>query len=269
MVLTMATVRNPKTASTLVGSDPRWAQVVARDRSADGQFWYSVATTGIYCRPSCPSRAANPKNVQLHDTLKDAKATGFRPCKRCNPDGLSVDAENAALVAKACRLIENSEEEPGLNDLASAVECSPSHFHRLFKAATGLTPKDYADAHRATRVREGLITSNSVTEAIYRAGFNSSGRFYAKSTGILGMTPTRYRSGGINEDIRFAVGECSLGTLLVASSKKGIAACIDTAARAQACGGRMNMLSAHLPRLQAWTCARTGAQSPRSPGRYQ
>jgi AraC family transcriptional regulator of adaptative response/methylated-DNA-[protein]-cysteine methyltransferase len=183
-----------------------------------------VATTGIYCRPSCPSRVANPKNVQLHDTLEEARATGFRPCKRCNPDGLSLDAENAALVAKACRLIENSEEEPGLNDLASAVERSPSHFHRLFKAATGLTPKDYADAYRATRVREGLMTSNSVTEAIYDAGFNSSGRFYEKSTEMLGMTPTQYRSGGVNEDIRFAVGECSLGTLLVASSKKGIAA---------------------------------------------
>jgi AraC family transcriptional regulator of adaptative response/methylated-DNA-[protein]-cysteine methyltransferase len=221
---TMTIVKNQKIARTLVANDPRWAQVIARDRSADGQFWYSVATTGIYCRPSCPSRVANPKNVQLHDTLEEARATGFRPCKRCNPDGLSLDAENAALVAKACRLIENSEEEPGLNDLASAVERSPSHFHRLFKAATGLTPKDYADAYRATRVREGLMTSNSVTEAIYDAGFNSSGRFYEKSTEMLGMTPTQYRSGGVNEDIRFAVGECSLGTLLVASSKKGIAA---------------------------------------------
>jgi AraC family transcriptional regulator of adaptative response/methylated-DNA-[protein]-cysteine methyltransferase len=221
---TMTIVKNQKITRTLVANDPRWAQVIARDRSADGQFWYSVATTGIYCRPSCPSRVANPKNVQLHDTLEEARATGFRPCKRCNPDGLSLDAENAALVAKACRLIENSEEEPGLNDLASAVERSPSHFHRLFKAATGLTPKDYADAYRATRVREGLMTSNSVTEAIYDAGFNSSGRFYEKSTEMLGMTPTQYRSGGVNEDIRFAVGECSLGTLLVASSKKGIAA---------------------------------------------
>src|SRR3954470_3626927 len=114
-----------------VGDDPRWDRVLSRDRAADGTFWYSVVTTGVYCRPSCPSRAANPKNVQLHDTLDDAKATGFRPCKRCHPDSLSVDAENAALVAKACRLIETSEEEPGLNDLASAVERSPSHFHRL------------------------------------------------------------------------------------------------------------------------------------------
>ena len=220
----MKMLKNPKTATRFVAEDPRWAQVVARDRSADGQFWYSVATTGIYCRPSCPSRAANPKNVQLHDTLQDAKATGFRPCKRCNPDGLSIDAENAALVAKACRLIESSEEEPALNDLASAIELSPSYFHRLFKARTGLTPKDYANAHRATRIREGLMTSNSVTEAIYGAGFNSSGRFYEKSTDVLGMTPTHYRSGGVNEEIRFAVGECSLGALLVASSRNGIAA---------------------------------------------
>src|SRR5262245_26992615 len=123
---TMTTLTNPKTATRLVAQDPRWAQVVARDRSVDGQFWYSVMTTGIYCRPSCPSRKPNPKNVQLHDTLEAAKTTGFRPCKRCNPDGLSVDAENTALVAKACRIIENSEEEPALNDLASAVECSPS-----------------------------------------------------------------------------------------------------------------------------------------------
>jgi AraC family transcriptional regulator, regulatory protein of adaptative response / methylated-DNA-[protein]-cysteine methyltransferase len=221
---TLTTLTNSKTAGVTVADDPRWTHVVARHRSADGRFWYSVATTGVYCRPSCPSRTANPKNVQLHDTLKDAKATGFRPCKRCNPDGLSVDAENVALVAKACRLIEKSEEELTLNDLASAVECSPSHFHRMFKATTGLTPKDYAHAHRATRIREGLMTSNSVTEAIYDAGFNSSGRFYEKCTDILGMTPTQYRSGGANEVIRFAVGECSLGALLVASSKKGIAA---------------------------------------------
>ena len=219
----MTILKSPRTATGFVADDPRWAQVVARDRLADGQFWYSVATTGIYCRRSCPSRAANPKIAQLHDTLEDAKATGFRPCKRCNPGGLSVDAENAALVAKACRLIENSEEEPTLKDLASAIELSPSHFHRLFKATAGLTPKDYANAHRGTRIREGLMTSNSVTEAIYGAGFNSSGRFYEKSADVLGMTPTHYRSGGVNEEIRFAVGECSLGALLVASSRKGVA----------------------------------------------
>ena len=206
-----------------MADDPRWARIVARDKTADGSFWYSVATTGIYCRPSCPSRTANRRNVQLHDTLAAAKATGFRPCKRCNPDGISIEGENAAIIAQACRLIEESEEEPSLNDLAEAVGRSPSYFHRMFKAVTGLTPKDYAVAHRAAKVRQGLDSGNSVTEAMYDAGFNSSGRFYEKSTGLLGMTPTQYRAGGANEEIRFAVGETSLGAILVASSKKGVA----------------------------------------------
>jgi AraC family transcriptional regulator of adaptative response/methylated-DNA-[protein]-cysteine methyltransferase len=159
----------------------------------------------------------------LHHSLEAAKATGFRPCKRCNPDGPSIDGENAAMVARACRLIEQSEEEQSLTALAEAVDRSPSYFHRLFKATTGLTPKAYAAAHRAAKVRQGLESGNSVTEAIYDAGFNSSGRFYEKSTDMLGMTPTQYRSGGANEDIRFAVGQSSLGAILVASSKRGVA----------------------------------------------
>ena len=206
-----------------VACDPRWARVLARDRTADGVFWYSVATTGVYCRPSCPSRAANPKNAQLHDRLEDARATGFRPCKRCHPDAPSIDAENAAIVSRACRLIEESEQEPSLNALAKAVGRSAGYFHRSFKAATGLTPKDYAAAHRARKVREALAKGGSVTEAIYDAGYNSSGRFYEKSTGMLGMTPTQFKRGGANEEIRFAVGQTSLGAILVASSKKGVA----------------------------------------------
>jgi AraC family transcriptional regulator of adaptative response/methylated-DNA-[protein]-cysteine methyltransferase len=205
-------------------ADPRWARVLARDHAVDGQFWYSVATTGVYCRPSCPSRTANPKNVTLHDTLVMAKATGFRPCKRCNPDGASLEAQNATLVAKACRLIEQSEEPLSLAELADAVELSPSYFHRMFKAVTGLTPKDYMDAHRAERVREGLAQGQPVTATIYDAGFNSAGRFYEKTTDMLGMTPSKYRAGGADEDIRFAVGQSSLGAILVASSVKGVAA---------------------------------------------
>jgi AraC family transcriptional regulator of adaptative response/methylated-DNA-[protein]-cysteine methyltransferase len=221
-----STVAEPR-QSTLpsVADDPRWACIVARDKTADGQLWYSVSTTGVYCRPSCPSRLANPKNVQLHDSLGSAKATGFRPCRRCNPDGPSIEAENAALAAKACRIIEESEEEPSLEELAQAVGRSPSYFHRMFKAATGVTPKDYAAAHRAAKVRRGLASGSSVTEAIYDAGFNSSGRFYEKSTDMLGMTPSQYRAGGANEEIKFAVGQTSaLGAILVASTKKGVAA---------------------------------------------
>jgi AraC family transcriptional regulator of adaptative response/methylated-DNA-[protein]-cysteine methyltransferase len=205
-------------------ADPRWARMLARDKSADGQFWYSVATTGVYCRPSCPSRAANPRNVALHDTLASAKRTGFRPCKRCNPDGPSVVAGHLAIVAEACRLIETSAAMPSLDALADAAGLSPSYFHRLFKTATGLTPKAYAVAKRSARVRDALLTGDTVTEAIYEAGFNSSGRFYAASTAMLGMSPTHYKAGGIDETIRFAVGQSSLGAILVASSDKGVVA---------------------------------------------
>jgi len=207
-----------------VADDPRWASIVARDKRADGHLWYSVSTTGVYCRASCPSRTANPKNVQLHDSLESAKATGFRPCKRCNPDGSSLATENAALVATACRIITESQEEPSLEALAKAVGRSASYFHRMFKAATGVTPKDYAAAQRAAKLRQVLTSGGSVTEAIYEAGFNSSGRFYEKSTDMLGMTPSQYRGGGANEEIKFAVGQTSLGAILVASSKKGVAA---------------------------------------------
>jgi AraC family transcriptional regulator, regulatory protein of adaptative response / methylated-DNA-[protein]-cysteine methyltransferase len=216
--------KTPKLKSNPVENDARWWRVLARDKLADGQFWYSVATTGVFCRPSCPSRTANAKNVQLHDSPENARAMGFRPCRRCNPEGRSIEAENAALVAKACRVIEGREEEPSLEELARAVGRSPSYFHRVFKAATGLTPKDYTAAHRAKKVREGLVSGTSVTEAIYDAGFNSSGRFYEKSTRMLGMTPSQYRAGGINEEIKFAVGQTSLGAILVASSRKGVAA---------------------------------------------
>src|SRR5262249_23763236 len=224
MIAMRTTTKPVKPIPQSVADDPRWARIVARDKTADGQLWYSVQTTGVYCRPSCPSRIAHPKNVQLHDSLESARATGFRPCRRCKPDGPSIEGENAALVAKACRMIEESEEEPPLEELADAVGRSPSYFHRVFKATTGLTPKGYGAANRARKVRQGLASGSTVTEAIYDAGFNSSGRFYEKSTDMLGMTPSQYRNGGTNEEIKFAVGQTSLGAILVASSKKGVAA---------------------------------------------
>lgn len=204
--------------------DPRWARVAARDRSADGEFFYSVRTTGVYCRPSCASRLANPKNVGFHATMAEAEAAGFRPCKRCKPDQLPRDEQYAATVAEACRTIETAEEAPSLAELAEAAGLSTFHFHRVFKAVTGVTPKEYAMAHRASRVRDELSRSASVTEAIYDSGFNSNSRFYEKSDHMLGMTPSDFRAGGANNDIRFAVGECSLGSILVATSAKGICA---------------------------------------------
>jgi AraC family transcriptional regulator, regulatory protein of adaptative response / methylated-DNA-[protein]-cysteine methyltransferase len=202
--------------------DPRWSAVVARDRSRDGEFYYSVASTGVYCRPSCPSRRANPRNVRFHETVAEAEKAGFRPCKRCRPDSASIDERQARMVAEACRRIEAAEEPPSLDDLAGAAGLSPYHFHRVFKAVTGVTPKAYASAHRAGRVREELARGAGVTTAIYDAGFNSSSRFYEKSEQILGMRPSDYRAGGARAQIRFAIGQCSLGAILVAASDKGV-----------------------------------------------
>jgi len=213
-----------KAISPDITKDPRWASVAARDKTADGKFWYSVATTGIYCRPSCPSRLANPNNVRLHDSIGAAEAAGFRACRRCNPGGMSIEAANTAIVTKACRLIDDATEPLSLTQLAESVELSPQYFHRLFKKATGLTPKAYATAGRSTRLREGLAKAATVTEAFHEAGFGSNGRFYEASAGVLGMSPSRYRSGGAHEVLTFAVGQCSLGAILVASSAKGVAA---------------------------------------------
>ena len=208
----------------MLEEDPRWKRVVARDASADGTFWYSVATTKIFCRPSCPSRTANPRNVAFHASIAAAKAAGFRPCRRCRPDGRSIADERAALIASICRTIESAETAPSLAELADAARLSPSYLQRTFKSVTGVSPREYAEAHRNERVRDSLHAKSSVTQAIFDAGFNSSGRFYERSTQLLGMTPGRYRDGGAGETIRFAVGESQLGSVLVASSERGVVA---------------------------------------------
>jgi AraC family transcriptional regulator of adaptative response/methylated-DNA-[protein]-cysteine methyltransferase len=205
-------------------NDARWASVVARDPKADGKFYYSVKTTGVYCRPSCAARLPRPENVRFHATRKDAEKAGFRPCKRCKPNEISLAEQHAAKIAAVCRLIEKSEEAPSLEQLANHAGLSAYYFHRVFKAITGLTPKEYAAAHRAKRVRSKLGKSGTVTEAIYDAGYNSNGRFYETSNEVLGMTPSNYRAGGASTEIRFAVGECSLGSILVAKSERGICA---------------------------------------------
>ena len=204
--------------------DPRWKALVARDARADGRFYYSVETTGVYCRPSCAARRPNAENVRFHRTAADAERAGFRPCKRCKPDRRTIDAPHAATIARICRLIEHARETPSLAALAREAGLSPYHFHRVFKAATGVTPRAYAAANRTKRVRDALTRSKTVTEAIYGSGFNSGGRFYAASDQMLGMTPTDFRAGGADLEIRFAVGECSLGSILVAQSAKGVCA---------------------------------------------
>ncbi|HTT09659.1 MAG TPA: bifunctional DNA-binding transcriptional regulator/O6-methylguanine-DNA methyltransferase Ada [Burkholderiaceae bacterium] len=215
--------RNEVRAAQTV-NDPRWQAVAARDPRADGTFFYSVRTTGVYCRPSCAARAARPENVAFHATAADAERAGFRPCKRCKPNQPARVQLNAEVVAQLCRFIERAETPPTLDDLARRAGMSPFHLHRVFKEVTGVTPHAYAAAHRVQRVRNELDGDVSVTDAIFSAGYNSSSRFYEKAGDLLGMTPTAYRSGGANTEIFFAIGECSLGSILVARSARGICA---------------------------------------------
>ncbi|TMJ90757.1 MAG: bifunctional DNA-binding transcriptional regulator/O6-methylguanine-DNA methyltransferase Ada [Alphaproteobacteria bacterium] len=219
----MRTVERSKKLGRL-DNDACWSAVERRDRAADGTFVYSVRTTGVYCRPSCAARLPRRDNVAFHQTCTDAERAGFRPCKRCRPNTSTLAEVHAGAVARACRLIEEAEEAPSLEALARAAGMSRFYFHRVFKAVTGVTPKAYAAGHRGKRVREELSSGESVTEAIYGAGFNSNGRFYAAAPGLLGMTPTQFRSGGSGNVIRFAVGECSLGAILVAATAKGVCA---------------------------------------------
>lgn len=210
--------------ATTIENDARWSSIVARDRMADGKFYYSVATTGVYCRPSCAARLPRPENVRFHATRDDAEAAGFRPCKRCKPDQPGIAHRHAGIVAEACRLMETSEDMPTLDELAAHAGLSLYHFHRVFKSVTGLTAKKYAAARRAMRMRSCLTEDGTVTEAVYSAGYNSNSRFYEMSNEVLGMTPSNYRAGGADMDIHFAVGECSLGSILVARSARGICA---------------------------------------------
>jgi AraC family transcriptional regulator of adaptative response/methylated-DNA-[protein]-cysteine methyltransferase len=208
--------------SKYLNDEMRWAAVQRRDAAADGEFFYSVRTTGVYCRPSCGARPALRANVAFHASTAEAEAAGFRACMRCKPDQPPLAERHAAMVAEMCRLIDAAESGPDLAALAEAAGLSRFHFHRIFKSVTGLTPKAYAAASRQQRMQSGLAAEASVTDAIYAAGFNSSGRFYAATPGALGMTPSAFRAGGAGARIRFAIAQCSLGAILVASTEKGI-----------------------------------------------
>lgn len=205
-------------------ADSRWKQIVSRDASANGQFYYSVLTTGIYCRPSCGARTPRPENIDFHATIEAAEAAGFRACKRCKPKQPFLYEVHAEMVSNVCRMIEQSEKVPSLAQLAEYVRLSVYHFHRIFKTITGLTPKAYADAHKAKSMRKCLENKTTITDAIYEAGYGSNSRFYESSSQVLGMKPSVYRKGGVKTDIHFALGECSLGSILVAMSAIGVCA---------------------------------------------
>jgi len=199
--------------------DQRWEAVLRRDRAADGAFVTGVLSTGIYCRPSCAARHPSRANVRFFANGNEARDFGLRPCLRCRPDEVAADE---AGIARAIALIEQAEEPPSLEQLAQAAGYSPFHFHRLFRRATGVTPAAYARAHRARRAERALKESDTVTEALYDAGYAAPARFYADSADRLGMTPSRWRDGGRGETIRWGVAETDLGPLLVAATERGI-----------------------------------------------
>lgn len=209
--------------STLINDDQRWQAVLARDTTADGQFVFAVQTTGIFCRPSCRARHALRHNVRFYTDVDTAIQAGFRPCKRCHPDEQDPLARRRLMIEKACRLLE--QEQPlTLDALAEQVAISPYHLHRLFKAATGMTPKAWQQAARAARLRSRLTQGEKITDALLAAGFPDSSSYYRKADATLGMTAKQFRRGGDDTTVRYALSDCSLGRCLVAESERGICA---------------------------------------------
>lgn len=213
-----------KSNCTYHTDDRRWNAVVGREQSADGYFYYAVMTTGIFCRPSCSSKVPNRENVVYFTSNQDALASGYRPCKKCKPTGTTVKEEIEQKIIKACRIIEYSNTVPKLIDLAKELALSPGYFHRLFKKVVGITPKQFAANHRSRRFNNSLKSSESITEALYDAGFSSSSGVYNKNQDQLSMKPKEYRSGGVGLTIHYGVAECFLGSIIVAATDRGICA---------------------------------------------
>jgi AraC family transcriptional regulator, regulatory protein of adaptative response / methylated-DNA-[protein]-cysteine methyltransferase len=218
----MNTVNLSASQKPMLDDAARWHGVLRKDAGLDGRYFFAVKTTGIYCRPSCPSRTPKRSNVIFYTDTQNARDAGFRACLRCAPDGLSKRQLQTQAILQACKIIDTSEERISLQDLAGKVGLSPHHFHRIFKDVTGVTPHDYYKARQISQIGQSLKNTQSVTEAIYDAGFSSSGRFYENTNAMLGMTPKAYKAGGAGEVIRCAVRNCALGMVLVAATDRGI-----------------------------------------------
>lgn len=202
--------------------EARWAAVLKRDRSADGAFVTGVLTTGIYCRPSCPARHPKRENVRFYGDAAAAERAGFRACLRCRPKDAAANPE-ATLVERVRRhLEERRDERVTLEELARVAGKSPFHLQRTFKRATGVTPRQYAASLRLDRFKAGLKGKESVTMALYEAGYGSSSRLYERSTERMGMTPGSYRAGGLGTEIRFATAATAIGTVLIGATERGV-----------------------------------------------
>ncbi len=203
-------------------NDKRWDEVVARDASHDGEFVFAVGTTGVYCRPSCPARRPRRENVTFYSRPEQAEKAGFRACLRCRPRSVSGNPQSD-LAKQICRYIEQHLDEPiTLNRLSKAFRQSPFHLQRRFKAALGITPREYADSCRMRLLKRNLQAGDNVTRAMYDAGYGSSSRLYEKTASQLGMTPDKYRRGAIAASIRYACADSPLGRMLIAATDRGV-----------------------------------------------
>ncbi|HSD40513.1 MAG TPA: bifunctional DNA-binding transcriptional regulator/O6-methylguanine-DNA methyltransferase Ada [Burkholderiales bacterium] len=206
-----------------MNDEQRWEAVRNRDARCDGQFLYGVLTTGVFCRPSCPSRRPLRKNVRFYATAEEARRDGLRPCLRCRPLAAPGDDPHAARIHAVARYIEaHADETHPLGALAARARLSPFHFQRSFKAVVGVSPKQYLDACRMKRLKTGLRAGERVTGAIYDAGFGSASRVYERADSRLGMTPRQYREGGAGVAISYAVAETPLGLTMMAATDRGL-----------------------------------------------
>lgn len=196
-----------------------WQAVLDRNTDYDDLFVYAVKSTKIYCRPTCPSRRPMRDNVQFFSDCQSAEGAGYRPCKRCHPHH---DALAPQWVTDLCRHLEEAETIPTLDTMSNMVNLSPYHLQRMFKRVVGVSPRQYADAHRQNRLKALLKETPTVTEAVYGAGYNGSSMVYEHTNAMLGMSPIHYRDGGVAMSIRYAITQCDLGYLLVAITPKGI-----------------------------------------------
>lgn len=221
--MTTATVMPDFQMPMISNDDPRWAAVLAHDRSQDGKFFYAVRTTGVYCRPSCSSRRPRLDNVRFFENSEDAERAGFRPCLRCQPLKVHPGDARAASMEQICRYIEEHLDEPvRLGALGRQFGMSPFHLQRTFKSVLGITPREYAETCRMRSLKNGLQSGRNVTEAMHEAGYGSTSRLYEKTGGQLGMTPSLYRLGAQKLTIRYATVNSPLGRMLVAATDKGI-----------------------------------------------
>jgi AraC family transcriptional regulator of adaptative response/methylated-DNA-[protein]-cysteine methyltransferase len=214
----MATVH----ATERLNDIARWRAVLDRDRTADGLFVYAARSTGVYCRPSCPSRRPNRDRVEFFDATSDARQAGFRPCKRCKPDAADASDPWIEKVRRATVYLSNVDGHPSLAHLAARLGGSPYHLQRNFKRIVGVTPREYADAVRLRAVKRSLRKGDDVTAAMFDAGYGSSSRFYERAVPKLGMTPSKYRKGGAGLEIRYAIVDSPLGRLLVGATDRGV-----------------------------------------------